>query len=88
MNEVSGTANANAIAAKKALAASFFKKGIMTAILSGILYGGYTSFMTQGMAEGVWANWYGEASVLSAFAIVYVLSAIGAVANDLMMLSS
>lgn len=83
MNEVSGAANANAAAAKKQLAASFFKKGIATAIFSGILYGGYTAFMTQGMAEGIWAEWYSENTPLTVFATIYVLSAVGACANDI-----
>lgn len=73
--------SAQALAAKQALANGFRKKGIAIAVLSGILYGLYTAFMTQGMASGVWATWYGGAA--SAFAVIYTLSAVGAATNDL-----
>ena len=73
--------SAQALAAKQALAKGFRKKGIAIAIASGILYGLYTAFMTQGMASGVWATWYGGAA--SAFAVIYTLSAVGAATNDL-----
>ena len=50
------TAPANAIAAKTARDKSFWKKGLLIAIFSGFLYGGYTSFMTEGMLKGVWSS--------------------------------
>ena len=55
-----------AIAAKQRLAADFRRKGILIALMSGLLYGFYTAFMTLGMAKGVWAQWYGENAGLSA----------------------
>ena len=73
--------SAQALAAKQALANGFRKKGIAIAVLSGMLYGIYTAFMTQGMASGKWAAWYGGAA--SAFAVIYTLSAVGAATNDL-----
>ena len=49
------TAPSNALAAKKAQEKSYRKKGIFIALMSGFLYGGYTAFLTQGMASGIWA---------------------------------
>ncbi len=49
--------------------------------MSGFLYGGYTAFMTQGMATGIWETWYGGA--ITGFALTYTLSAIGAATNDI-----
>ncbi len=82
MNEVTG-ANASAIAAKKKLSSQFFKKGIFVAILSGMCYGLYSAFLTLGMSNGVWADWYGaNTAALSAFVITYMLGAIGSAIND------
>ncbi|MFQ7472781.1 MAG: hypothetical protein ACLRLX_01080, partial [Anaerovoracaceae bacterium] len=56
------------------------------ALRSGFLYGGYTALMTQGMASGIWGDYYGATGVaagLSAFALVYTLSAVGAAVNDI-----
>ena len=75
MSEINNTA---ALEARKQMALAFRKKGIFIALLSGFLYGGYTAFLTQGMASGVWAGWYGAKSGLTAFAVVYILSAVGA----------
>lgn len=75
-----------AIDAKKAQVASYRKKGIFIALMSGFLYGGYTAFMTQGMATGIWGDYYGASGVaagLSAFALIYTLSAVGAAVNDI-----
>ena len=80
------TAPNNALAAKQAQEKSYRKKGIFIALMSGFLYGGYTAFMTQGMATGVWNDYYGGTGVaagLSAFALVYTLSAVGAAVNDI-----
>ena len=76
----------NALAAKQAQEKSYRKKGIFIALMSGFLYGGYTAFMTQGMASGIWGDYYGGTGVaagLSAFALVYTLSAVGAAVNDI-----
>ena len=83
MAENVASVSAGALEAKKQQEASFRKKGIFIAILSGFLYGGYTAFLTGGMATGVWSVWYGANSGLSAFFVVYVLSAVGAANNDI-----
>lgn len=70
---------------KKQLDAAFFKKGVIIAVFSGICYGLYTAFMTLGMTKGVWADWYGNNSVLlSAFVVTYMLGALGSAVNDSM----
>ncbi len=71
-----------AIAAKKALASSFRRRGIMIALFSGLCYGFYTAFMTLGMSKGIWLEWYGENSGLSSFAVLYLLGALGAATTD------
>ena len=86
MSDSAMTAPSNALAAKQAQEKSYRKKGIFIALMSGFLYGGYTAFMTQGMATGVWNDYYGGTGVaagLSAFALVYTLSAVGAAVNDI-----
>lgn len=83
MNEVLGNANANAVAAKKKLSNQFFKKGITVAILSGMCYGLYSTFITLGMSNGIWADWYGpNTAALSAFVITYMIGALGSAIND------
>ncbi|QAT42360.1 hypothetical protein [Aminipila luticellarii] len=83
MNEVSGAVSAQAVTAKKKLASSFFKKGITIAILSGILYGFYTAFLTLGMTKGVWSDWYGANTAgLSVFIITFAIASIGSSLND------
>ncbi|MBQ9068821.1 MAG: hypothetical protein IJ131_07140 [Eggerthellaceae bacterium] len=62
--------------------ASFFRKGVAIALSSGICFGTYSAFLTLGMERGVWADWYGPASALSAFVVTYVLSAVGSAVND------
>ena len=86
MSDSAMTAPNNALAAKQAQEKSYRKKGIFIALMSGFLYGGYTAFMTQGMASGIWNDYYGGTGVaagLSAFALVYTLSAVGAAVNDI-----
>lgn len=86
MSETTMNVPANVLDAKKAQEKHFRKKGLFIAILSGFLYGGYTAFMTQGMATGIWVDYYagtGVAAGLSAFAFVYTLSAVGAAVNDI-----
>lgn len=46
-------------AARKARAASFFRKGVLIAIFSGILYGVYGSFLLAATSSGEWMSWYG-----------------------------
>ena len=62
---------------------SFFWKGIIIAVLSGICYALYTAFITLGMSKGIWDDWYGDNEAgLSMFVIMYVLAAVGAAVND------
>ncbi len=83
MNGMSGAANANAIAAKKKLSSKFFKKGLTVAVLSGMFYGLYSTFITLGMSQGVWGDWYGpNEALLSAFVVTYMLGALGSAIND------
>ena len=92
----STTLPANVQAAKDERARQFRRKGIFIALLSGFLYGGYSAFMTQGMATGVWSAWYGyegDSTLATMFGLdvngtvltmvmAYVLSALGAATND------
>ncbi|WP_027723019.1 membrane protein [Maridesulfovibrio zosterae] len=82
MGQASVALNPTAVAAKKKLAANFRRQGILIALFSGLCYGFYTAFMTLGMSKGVWVEWYGENSGLSAFAVMYLLSAVGAATTD------
>lgn len=66
----------------KAARSSYMRKGVLIAIISGILYGFYSACLTKGMAVGVWADWYAEESVLAAFVVTYVLGAVGCAVND------
>lgn len=70
--------SAAAVAARRAMKKSFQTRGILTAVSSGMVYGMYTAFMTYAMAMGIWAVWYGENSGLSEFAVLFLLSALGA----------
>ena len=86
MSDSAMTMSNNALAAKQVQEKSYRKKGIFIALMSGFLYGGYTAFLTQGMASGIWVDYYGGTGVaagLSAFAVVYTLSAVGAAVNDI-----
>ena len=81
MSESAMAVSANALDAKRAQERAYRKKGLIIALMSGFLYGGYTAFMTQGMGTGIWADWYGGA--ITGFALTYTLSAIGAATNDI-----
>lgn len=74
--------SAAAVAARRAMKKSFQTRGILTAVSSGMVYGMYTAFMTYAMAMGIWAVWYGENSGLSEFAVLFLLSALGAGLTD------
>lgn len=82
MNSTESISLANA--KYKSIKSSFFKKGVTVAMLSGVSYGLYTSFLTLGMSRGVWGDWYGKNVMfgLSAFVITYMLGAIGSAIND------
>lgn len=71
-----------AVDARKRLHSSFMRRGVLTAIMSGMMYGNYTAFMTLSMGMGVWTVWYGEGSGLSAFAVMFLLSSLGAAMTD------
>jgi len=75
--------NTTAAVAKKKLVSGFFRKGIMIGLFSGISYGLFSAFLALAMSKGVWADWYGDNKMgLSAFAIVYLLGALGCGVND------
>jgi drug/metabolite transporter (DMT)-like permease len=78
----SSTVSPAAVTAKKELASSFRRRGIMVALFSGLCYGFYTAFMTLGMSKGMWIEWYGANSGLSSFAVLYFLGALGAATTD------
>lgn len=79
----SNITNEAAVAAKKKLSAEFFRKGITIALFSGLMYGFYSAFLTLGMTKGAWSDWYGTNTVgLSAFAVTYLLAALGSAVND------
>lgn len=82
MGQASIAINPAALAAKKKLAFDFQRKGILTAIASGMFYGTYTAFMTLAMGMGIWGVWYGDNSGLSSFAVMFLLSALGAATTD------
>lgn len=83
MSQNSKAVSLEAIAAKKKLSSSFFKKGISLALFSGLAYGVYTAFLTMGMTKGVWGDWYGKnTAALSTFVVVYLLAALGNAIND------
>lgn len=85
MSDSAMTMSNNALAAKQVQEKSYRKKGIFIALMSGFLYGGYTAFLTQGMARnlGCYYGGTGVAQVFLAFAVVYTLSAVGAAVNDI-----
>jgi drug/metabolite transporter (DMT)-like permease len=84
MNESfeAGAVNSELLNAKNKLSSNFFKRGIAIGIISGLFYGLYSAFITLGMSTGVWGEWYGVNSILPAFAITYLLGALGAAIND------
>lgn len=77
--------NSQSLAKQKynARRSAYAKKGVLIAIISGLLYGFYSAFLTKGMAVGIWDFWYysGEAAI-SAFVCTYVLGAVGCAVND------
>lgn len=82
MEQTSATPTLAAIAAKRKLVFEFRRRGIITAVLSGMFYGTYTAFMTLAMGMGIWGMWYGPESGLTAFAVMFLLSALGAAITD------
>ncbi|MGM9567316.1 MAG: hypothetical protein ACI3W6_03965 [Clostridia bacterium] len=68
----------NAYKSKKS---AFFRKGVVIALASGLLYGFYSAFLTQGTSSGIWVDFYSN-PLLSAFFVTYVLGAIMSALND------
>lgn len=54
-------------AVKGARAASFFKKGVLIAILSGVLYGIYSSCLIAATGSGEWNAWYGAVEGMAGY---------------------
>ncbi len=54
-------------AAKRARIASFFKKGVLIAVFSGILYGIYSSCLLAATGSGEWSVWYGAVEGLPGY---------------------
>jgi len=77
-----GAVSLNLLQSKNQLSSNFFKRGIIIGLLSGLCYGFYSSFLTLGMSTGIWSEWYGANSALSAFVITYMLGALGSAIND------
>ena len=73
-----------ALKAMTAMTSRFFRRGLIIALVSGMLYGLYSAFLTQGMSVGPWATWYApDQTLLTAFVVVYVLGMLGSGVNDL-----
>ena len=64
---------------KHSLQRSYFVKGISVAVLSGMCYGLYSAFITQGMSVGAWGDWY---TVNQAGVMILLLGALGSAVND------
>ena len=82
MAQLADAQSLSIIIAKRKLDLSFKKKGVAIALSSAVFYGLYTAFMTYGMSQGIWETWYGTNSGLSPFAVMFLLSAIGAALTD------
>ncbi|MBQ7606592.1 MAG: hypothetical protein IJU76_01205 [Desulfovibrionaceae bacterium] len=69
--------NEQALAAKAQLTRRFRRQGVSIAILSSVLYGMFTAFMTLAMSIGVWLTFKDDPR-LSSFTQVYLIGALGA----------
>lgn len=82
-----GTATAStadlstAIAKKKALEQSFFKKGVAIGLFSSVMYGLYTAFLTAAQNAGIWVDWFANLEATS-FLVIFILPAIASGLND------
>ncbi|MGH4124022.1 MAG: hypothetical protein ACREV6_13945 [Clostridium sp.] len=76
-------ANTTAVVAKKKLLSGFYRKGVTIGLFSGFSYGLFSAFLAYAMTQGVWSDWFGaNKNGLSAFALVYMLGALGCGIND------
>lgn len=84
MSKGIGAPSPKAVEAKNKLVSQFFKRGITIGLMSGLLYGLFSAFLTLAMTKGVWSDWYGANSMgLSSFVVIFVLGALGSAVNDL-----
>ena len=83
MAEGSTTVASDSLAAekKRQLDQNFFKKGILVALFSGLLYGFYTAFITAAQNTGAWVGWATTVTAGS-FLAVFILPAIASTLND------
>lgn len=70
-----------ALKKKKLLDESFFKKGIILGLFSGITYGLYTAFITVAQNQGSWVDWWAGFDA-TAFLAIFILPTIAAALND------
>lgn len=66
---------------KRELDASFFKKGILVALFSSLMYGFYTAFITAGESSSLWLGWL-QAISPTAFLAVFILPTVASAIND------
>ena len=79
-----GNPSPEATLAMRDLTRRFFRKGVILAVASGMIYGIFSASITQGMSVGPWADWYGDnTAMLSAFVLIYVLGVMGSGINDI-----
>lgn len=73
----SATTDQRALLAYTAMRKRFTIQGVTIAILSGIVYGLFTTFMTLAMDMGVWQDWSGSATKLDVFTQTYLVGTLG-----------
>ena len=83
-NAGAGAVSLDLLQSKRKLASSFFTRGVVIALASGLCYGFYSTFLMLGMSTGIWGAWYGAETVLPAFAVTYMLGALGSAVNDML----
>lgn len=66
---------------KRALDASFFRRGILVALFSSLMYGFYTAFVTAGQSSALWFGWM-DAIDPTAFLVVFILPTVASAIND------
>lgn len=83
MEETSAVSSTGGIAEqkKRELDASFFKKGILVALFSSLMYGFYTAFITAGESSQLWLGWVSAINP-TAFLAVFILPTVASAIND------